>query len=52
MALLQMQYLQRVRELLDDIEATSAAQTDSAAEAIANALVAWNEFYISPLGHG
>ena len=52
MALLQMQYLQRVRELMDDIEATSAAQTDSAAEAIANALVAGNEFYISPLGHG
>ncbi len=52
MALLQMQYLQRVRELVDDIEATSAAQTDAAAEAIANALVAGNDFYISPLGHG
>ena len=50
--MLQMAYLQRIRELVDDIEDGSAEQTDAAAEAIANALTAGNEFYISPLGHG
>ena len=50
--MLQMEYLQRVRKLIDDIESRSAEQTDAAAEAIVNALIAGNQFYISPLGHG
>ncbi len=50
--MLQMEYLQRVRELIDDLESKAAAQTEAAAETIVEALVASNQFYISPLGHG
>lgn len=50
--LLQLDYLGVVRKLLDNLEDRSAGQTDAAAEAIVNALVAGNEFYISAMGHG
>jgi uncharacterized phosphosugar-binding protein len=49
---LQSDYLRRVRELLDELESRSAETIDAAAGAITEALVAGNEFYVSPMGHG
>lgn len=50
--MLQLDYLNRVRALLDDIERKSAASTDAAAEAVTEALVAGNQLYVSAMGHG
>ena len=50
--MLQLDYLNTIRTLIDSIEVEQAPQTDGAAEAIVNALVAGNDLYISGLGHG
>lgn len=50
--MLQSDYLHTLRELLDELENRSAGQTDAAADAIVEALVAGNDLYISPMGHG
>ncbi len=49
--MLQIDYLNRVRSLIDDLESHAAA-TDAAAETIVTALVAGNQLFISSLGHG
>lgn len=50
--MLQTEYLDRIRRLLDDIESKSAAQTDRAAEAIVEAQLAGGQLFVSSLGHG
>ncbi len=50
--MLQHQYLQKVRELIDKIEIAQDMQIDVAAEAIAVALASGHGFFISSLGHG
>ncbi len=49
--MLQIDYLNRVRALIDDLQ-TRAADTDAAADVITDALVAGNQLFISSLGHG
>jgi uncharacterized phosphosugar-binding protein len=51
-AVLQTEYLDRIRRLIDDIETRSAKQTDMAAEAIVAAQLAGGQLFVSPLGHG
>lgn len=50
--MLQFDYLNAVRKQLDRLESGAAEATDAAAEAVTEALVAGNELYVSPMGHG
>mgnify|MGYP000852714904 CR=1 FL=1 len=50
--MLQIDYLNRVRTLIDDLESKATAEVNAAAETIVQALVAGKQFFISPLGHG
>jgi len=49
--MLQLDYLNRLRAMIDDLEA-HAAETDAAAETIVESLIGGGKLFISPLGHG
>jgi uncharacterized phosphosugar-binding protein len=50
--MLQNEYLNQVRSLIDRLEQTQATPIDAAAEVVTEALATGHAFFISPLGHG
>lgn len=50
--MLQIDYLNRVRTLIDDLESKATGEVNAAAETVVQALIAGNQLFISPLGHG
>ena len=50
--MLSLRYLNRIRQLLDEIEATELAKISQAGEMIADSLANGGCFFITPIGHG
>jgi len=52
MTMLSERYLNRVRQMLDEIEATELDKIEQAGQMIADSLASGGAFFITPIGHG